>query len=98
MRYGFIFVSTMAFIVANGDAFAQTKAERCAADARDAAQSTPSSTEAARGAAHGAVTGAIFGDAGRSAAIGAVTGGTRKVAQKNRSYQSYYNARMQGRG
>ena len=73
---------------------AQTKSERCAAYARQAMASTPTTTGVARGAARGAVTGAIFGDAGRGAAIGAATGGTRKVAQKSRSYNSYYNECM----
>jgi hypothetical protein len=77
-----------------GEAFAQSKADRCAAYAREAARSTPTSTGVVRGAARGAVGGAIFGDAGRGAALGAAVGGTRRVAQRGRSYQSYYNECM----
>ena len=84
------FVSFMAF----DNAMAQSKSEKCAASAREAAGQTPTTTGVARGAARGAVGGAIFGDAGRGAATGAVVGGARRVAQKSRSYQSYYNECM----
>ena len=85
------FVSVTAF----SSAMAQTKSEKCQAYAREAARETPATTGAARGAARGAVGGAIVGgDAGRGAAAGAVVGGTRRMAQKSRSYQSYYDECM----
>jgi hypothetical protein len=70
---------------------AQTKAQRCEIYARDAARATPTSTGLARGAARGAVVGSISGNAGRGAATGAAVGGTRRVAQKSRSYNFYFN-------
>jgi hypothetical protein len=73
---------------------AQTKAQRCEIYARDAARATPTSTGLARGAARGAVVGSISGNAGRGAATGAAIGGTRRVAQKSRSYNSYFNECM----
>jgi len=91
----FILAATALLLVSAYDtAWAQSKSERCAAWARNAARSTPTTTGVARGAARGAVGGAIFGDAGRGAAAGAVIGGTRRVAQRSRSYQSYYNECM----
>jgi hypothetical protein len=87
---------TFAFFVACGTAHAQSKSERCAAYARNAAASTPTSTGLARGAARGSVVGAISGNAGRGAAIGAAVGGTRRVAQRSRSYESYYASCMAG--
>jgi hypothetical protein len=89
----------LAFLTAStaicGEAAAQSKADRCAAYARSAAQATPTTTGVARGAARGAVGGAVFGgDAGRGAAAGAVVGGTRRAVQKSRSYQSYYDECM----
>lgn len=90
-----IFVAlALASIIACGDASAQSKSERCAAYARGAAGSTPTTTGVARGAARGAVIGSISGNAGRGAGIGAAVGGTRRVAQRGRSYQSYYNECM----
>jgi hypothetical protein len=73
---------------------AQTKSERCAAYARDAAASRPTTTGIARGAARGAVVGSFGANAGRGAALGAVVGGTRRTVQKNRSYQYYYDQCM----
>ena len=84
----------VASVIASNNAIAQTKSERCAAYARNAAGSTPATTGAARGAARGAIVGSISGNAGRGAGIGAVVGGTRRVAQRSRSYQSYYDACM----
>jgi len=76
-------------------AFAQSKSERCAAYARNAAQSTPTTTGVARGAARGALGGAIVGgDAGRGAAAGAAVGATRKAVQRGRSYDAYYKECM----
>jgi len=82
------------FVAAGNDALAQTKAQRCAAYAQQAMRSTPSTTGPARGAARGAIGGAIVGNAGAGAAAGAVVGTARRAAQKNRSYQSYYNSCM----
>jgi hypothetical protein len=91
-----IFAAVALIVFASeGSAFAQTKADRCAAYARNAAQSTPTTTGAARGAARGTVGAAIAGgDAGRGAAAGAIVGGTRRAAQRSRSYQSYYDECM----
>ena len=85
------FVSAVTF----DHAIAQTKSEKCAAYAREAAGQTPTTTGAGRGAARGAVAGAVVGgNAGRGAAAGAAVGATRRAAQKGRSYQSYYNECM----
>lgn len=74
---------------------AQSKADQCAAYARDAARSAPTTTGAGRGAARGAAGAAIFGgDAGKGAAAGAVVGGARRVAQRGRSERSYYDECM----
>jgi hypothetical protein len=95
-----IFVA-LAFIAATtcNAALAQTKSERCAAYARNAAASTTTTTGpvrgAVRGAAVGVVGGAIAGNVGRGAGIGAAVGagvGTvRGAAQRGRSYQWYYD-------
>jgi len=97
----FVAVAFAAVTVSNA-ALAQTKAEKCAAYARNATASTPTTTGpvrgAARGAAAGAIGGAIAGNAGKGAGIGAAVGagvGTaRGAAQKSRSYQSYYDECM----
>jgi hypothetical protein len=91
-----VFVAVaFASVTACNAALAQTKEERCAAYAREAARSTPATTGAARGAARGAVGGAIVGgNAGRGAAVGAGVGAVRHGAQKSRSYQSYYDECM----
>jgi hypothetical protein len=74
--------------------FAQSKADNCAAYARNAADATPTTTGAMRGAARGAVGGAIFGNAGAGAATGAVVGSIRRGNQKRHSYQYYYDGCM----
>ena len=79
------------FMAAGTSALAQTKAQHCAAYAQQAMRATPSTTGPGRGAARGAIGGAIVGDAGAGAAAGAVVGTARRAAQKNRSYQYYYN-------
>jgi len=89
----------LTFFATSDAALAQTRAERCSAYARQAARSTPTTTGplrgAARGAAGGAIGGAIAGNAGRGAGIGAAVGagvGTaRGAAQRNRSYQWYFD-------
>jgi hypothetical protein len=93
LRLAFL-VAAAALAMTCADAMAQSKSERCAAYARNAAQSTPTTTGVGRGAARGAIGGAFGGNAGRGAAAGAVIGGTRKVAQRSRSYQSYYSECM----
>jgi len=93
-KYSGLLVFAVAVVILSNNAIAQTKSERCAAYARNAAGSTPTTTGAARGAARGAIVGSISGNAGRGAGIGAVVGGTRRVAQRSRSYQSYYDACM----
>ena len=95
MKLAFVVAVAFASVIAFNNAMAQTKDEKCAAYAREAASQTPATTGAARGAARGAVGGAIVGgDAGRGAAASAVVGATRKAAQKGRSYQSYYDECM----
>jgi OmpA family protein len=94
MKLTILFAVAIVSIIGSGNAIGQTKSDRCAAYARDAAGSTPTTTGAGRGAARGAVIGSISGNAGRGAGVGAVVGGTRRVAQRSRSYQSYYNACM----
>lgn len=74
---------------------AQSKSERCAAYARDAARNSPTTTGPGRGAARGAAGAAVFGgDAGKGAAAGALVGGARRVAQRGRSERSYYDECM----
>lgn len=87
-------VIAVIFIAAGGVAMAQTKADRCAAYARNAAANTATTTGVARGAARGTVGGAIAGNTGRGAAVGALVGGTRKAAQKTRSYNYYFDQCM----
>ena len=94
MRSIVVAATALLVVSAFDAAWAQSKSERCAAYARNAAASTPTTTGAARGAARGAIGGAIAGDAGRGAAAGAAIGATRRVAQRSRSYQSYYNECM----
>ncbi|HXZ21450.1 MAG TPA: glycine zipper family protein [Pseudolabrys sp.] len=94
MKFAVTVAAVALAAVAFNTAMAQTRSESCAAYAREAARQTPTTTGVARGAARGAVGGAIFGDAGRGAAAGAVVGGTRRVAQRSRSYQFYYNECM----
>jgi Glycine-zipper domain len=96
MRSLFLTSVALAFIIAAAGALATTKSDHCSHYATNAMHSTPTSTGLARGAARGAVGGAIFGNAGRGAAIGAAVGGTRRVVQKNRSYQYYYDHCMSG--
>lgn len=85
----------VASVVACDNALAQTKADQCAASAKQAAAGAGTTTGAARGAARGAAGAAIIGgDSGKGAAAGAVVGGVRKRAQSNRSYQSYYDECM----
>ena len=94
MNPAVIFAIVFASVLPFNSALAQTKSEKCAAYAREAARQTPTTTGVARGAARGAVGGAIAGDAGRGAAAGAVVGGVRRTAQKSRSYQYYYDQCM----
>jgi hypothetical protein len=94
MKFALAVAGTLVSVVMLSNAMAQTKSERCAAYAREAARQSPTTTGAARGAARGAIGGAIVGEAGRGAAVGAVVGGTRRVAQKSRSYQYYYDQCM----
>ena len=92
MKFSFLAATILSSFLISNDAPAQTKSERCAIYARDAARSTPTSTGVVRGAARGATAGAIFGgDAGRGAAIGAVVGGARRANQRSHSYQYYYD-------
>jgi hypothetical protein len=79
-------------VLATGDAAAaQSKSQRCSDYAHQAMQNTATTTGPLRGAARGAIVGGIAGNAGTGAAIGAGLGTTRKVVQKNRSYQYYYD-------
>jgi len=87
-------ICALAALVVNTSAEAQSKADTCAAYARDAAASSPTSTGPVRGAARGAVGGAIFGNAGAGAAAGAVVGTARRANQKSKSYQFYYDQCM----
>ena len=89
-----LFLVPMLLCVIATPGFAQTKADSCAAYARDAAEATPTTTGAMRGAARGAVGGAIFGNAGAGAATGAVVGSIRRGNQKRHSYRYYYDGCM----
>ncbi len=94
MRLTTLTAVALTSLIACSGAEAATKSERCNAYARQAAASTPTTTGVARGAARGAIGGAIGGDAGRGAAAGALIGGTRKAAQRGRSYRYYYDQCM----
>ena len=102
MKLSIFIAVALAFVATSDAALAQTRAERCSAYARQAARSSPTTTGplrgAARGAAGGAIGGAIAGNAGRGAGIGAAVGaglGTvRGAAQRNRSYQWYFDECM----
>jgi Glycine-zipper domain len=94
MKIFVIAVATLATMASLNGAKAATKSQRCESYAHNAMRSTPTSTGLIRGAARGAVGGAIFGNVGRGAAIGAAVGGTRRLAQKSRSYSYYYNSCM----
>ena len=78
----------------SGAAEAQSKQDRCAAYAREAAASSPTSTGPVRGAARGAVGGAIFGNAGAGAGMGAIVGTARRANQQSKSYQFYFDQCM----
>lgn len=84
-------LAAAACALVHAPALAQTKRQSCEAYARNAARATPTSTGAVRGAARGAVVGSFSGNAGQGAAIGAGVGAARRVAQKGRSYNWYYN-------
>lgn len=86
-----ILLAAVFAVVAGNEAFAQSKADRCTAYARQAAASTPTSTGPVRGAARGAIGGAIFGNAGAGAGVGAIVGTARRANQKTRSYSYYYD-------
>jgi hypothetical protein len=86
------FAALLSLAVAAGDgAAAQSKSQRCSDYAHQMTQNTATTTGPLRGAARGAIVGGIAGNAGTGAAIGAGLGTTRKVVQKNRSYQYYYD-------
>ena len=78
----------------SASAQAQSKPDRCAAYAREAAASTSTSTGPLRGAARGAVGGAILGNPGAGAGVGAIVGTARRANQQSKSYQFYYNQCM----
>lgn len=94
MKFTTVLVATVLLAVASAPAMAQTKSDRCATYAHDAAASTPTTTGVARGAVRGAVIGSFGANAGRGAGVGAIVGGSRKAIQKNRSFQYYYDQCM----
>jgi len=90
-----VFASVVfAALALSGIAEAQTKSDRCAAYARNAAANAGTTTGPGRGAARGAAIGSFSANAGRGAAIGAITGGARRAAQRGRSYDAYYRQCM----
>lgn len=94
MKYIVVLAAMVCSVITSDWARAQTKAERCAAYARNAGASSPTTTGVARGAARGAVVGSFGANAGRGAAVGAAVGGTRRAVQKSRSSQYYYDQCM----
>ena len=81
--------------IAQGDvAVAATKAQRCEAYAHNMARSAPTRGGPVRGAVAGAAIGSFGAAAGAGAAIGAGVGMTRRVAQRSRAYNYYYNRCM----
>lgn len=90
-----IAIAGLVVIAAGSSAEASTKQQQCEAYARDATRHTGTTTGVVRGAARGAVAGAVLGgNAAGGARAGAVVGGSRRVAQKARSYSYYYNRCM----
>jgi hypothetical protein len=82
-------------LIAQGDvAVAATKAQRCEAYAHNMARSAPTRGGPVRGAVAGAAIGSFGAAAGAGAAIGAGVGMTRRVAQRSRAYNYYYNRCM----
>jgi hypothetical protein len=86
-----MFAALLFVTLAADEVAAQSKTQRCSDYAHQATQNTATTTGPVRGAARGAIIGGIAGNAGTGAAIGAGLGTTRKVVQKNRSYQYYYD-------
>ena len=87
--------AVLLLIMLPGNGFAQSEADSCAAYAGEAAGSSPTTTGPGRGAARGAAVTALFGgDAGRGAAGGALIGGARRMAQRGRSFDYYYDQCM----
>ena len=77
-----------------GSAVAATKAQRCEAYAHNMASSAPTRGGPVRGAVAGAAIGSFGAVAGAGAAIGAGVGVTRRVVQRSRAYNYYYNRCM----
>jgi hypothetical protein len=76
------------------DAMAATKAQRCQAYAHNAARGAPTRGGPVRGAVVGGAIGSFGGNWGAGAAVGAGVGVTRRIVQRGRSYQYYYNRCM----
>lgn len=77
--------------------FAADRAD-CEAYAQEIAIGTGVTKGAAVGAAVGAAAGAIYGDAGESAATGALYGGTRSGLMADRDKQQVFKRCLRGRG
>jgi hypothetical protein len=75
-------------------AVAATKSQRCEAYAHNMARSAPTRGGPVRGALVGAGIGSFSASAGAGAAIGAGVGATRRVLQRSRAYNYYYNRCM----
>jgi hypothetical protein len=89
------FVLAAGFTLPEGDAaVAATKSQRCETYAHNAARSAPTRGGPVRGALVGAGIGSFGAAAGAGAAIGAGVGATRRVVQRSRAYNYYYNRCM----
>jgi hypothetical protein len=83
------------FTLPEGDAaVAATRSQRCEAYAHNMARSAPTRGGPVRGAAAGAAIGSFGAAAGAGAAIGAGVGVTRRVVQRSRAYNYYYDRCM----
>jgi hypothetical protein len=83
------------FTLPEGDAAAAaTKSQRCQTYAHNMARSAPTRGGPVRGALVGAGIGSFGAAAGAGAAIGAGVGATRRVVQRSRAYNYYYNRCM----
>ena len=87
-------LAACAMLVQGDAAVAATRSQRCEAYAHNMARSAPTRGGPVRGAAAGAAIGSFGAAAGAGAVIGAGVGVTRRVAQRSRAYNSYYDRCM----
>jgi len=91
-----VFLAISAFLAsfAGDAALAATKTQRCEAYAHKMARASPTRGGPVRGAVVGGAIGSFSASAGAGAALGAGVGATRRVAQRGRSYRTYFDRCM----